>query len=135
MSHESHEPEQSFNLPAPHTEYGSLSNEEQTFMPTTEKAASKAVEQTPNPFLATGGPDPVTASNNPAAAPPAPLAMGMMPLIADDADLIEKEWVEKAKQIVDNTRHDPYSQNKQLTKVKADYLKKRYNKDIKLDEE
>ena len=56
-------------------------------------------------------------------------------LSAEDADLIEKTWVEKAKQIVSETRGDPFSQNKEINKVKADYIKKRYNKDIKLASE
>lgn len=56
-------------------------------------------------------------------------------LIADDADLIEKEWVNKAKAIVDNTRNDPHLQNKQINLVKADYIKKRYNKDIKVSKD
>ena len=60
---------------------------------------------------------------------------GTMPMIADDADLIEKEWVLKAKEIVARTRHDPYEQNKQVESFKADYMKKRYNKDIKLTED
>lgn len=58
-----------------------------------------------------------------------------MPTIADDADLIEKEWVEKAKEIVARTRHDPYEQNKEVERMKADYMKKRYNKDIKITED
>lgn len=53
-----------------------------------------------------------------------------MPHIADDTDLIEKEWVDKAKEIVDKYADDPYRQNKELNKVKAEYLKKRYNKVI-----
>ena len=56
-------------------------------------------------------------------------------LTAEDADLIEKTWIEKAKQIVAETRGDPYTQNKEINKVKADYIKKRYNKDIKLASE
>lgn len=56
------------------------------------------------------------------------------PQIADDTDLIEKEWVEKAKSIVEQTKHDPYLQNKEMGVMKADYLKKRYNKDVKLSE-
>lgn len=52
-------------------------------------------------------------------------------LVADDADLIEKEWVLKAKAIVMQTRSDPHMQNVKMNDVKADYLKKRYNKDIK----
>jgi hypothetical protein len=58
-----------------------------------------------------------------------------LPPIADDVDLIEKEWVDKAKEIVDRTSHDPYLQNQEITKVKEDYLKKRYNKSIKLSGE
>jgi hypothetical protein len=55
-------------------------------------------------------------------------------LIADDTDLIEKEWVIKAKAIVAYTKDDPHMQNREMTKMKADYLKKRYNKDLKLSE-
>ena len=51
----------------------------------------------------------------------------------DDGDLIEKEWVEKAKAIVDRNRYDPYKQNEELTVFKADYMQKRYNKSIKLN--
>jgi hypothetical protein len=52
--------------------------------------------------------------------------------VAADSDLIEKEWVNKAKQIVENTRDDPYKQSEGLTVVKVDYMKKRYNKTLKL---
>ena len=58
-----------------------------------------------------------------------------MPSIADDTDLIEKEWVMKAKEIVGRTKHDPYQQNKEVERMKADYLKKRYNKDVKVAED
>jgi hypothetical protein len=55
-------------------------------------------------------------------------------LSADDNDLIEKEWVNKAKQIVERTRDDPYKQSGDLTIFKADYLKKRYGKTIKVSQ-
>ena len=57
-----------------------------------------------------------------------------VPVTAEDTDLIEKQWVVKAKSIVNNTQDDPYSQSKQLTAIKADYLQKRYNKNLKLGE-
>lgn len=60
--------------------------------------------------------------------------MAVAPAIADDSDLIEKEWVDKAKQIVEHTKHDPHKQSKEMNVMKADYLKKRYNKDVKLSE-
>jgi hypothetical protein len=58
-----------------------------------------------------------------------------LPTEAQDSDLIEKEWVERAKQIVEHTREDPYEQLRALSHMKADYLKKRYNKDIKITDE
>ena len=51
---------------------------------------------------------------------------------SDDTDLIEKEWVDKAKQIVESTKDDPYKQTEEMTVFKADYMKKRYNRTIKL---
>ncbi len=57
------------------------------------------------------------------------------PAIADDKDLIEKEWVEKAKRIVETTKADPYKQTKEINHFKADYLKKRYNKELKVAED
>lgn len=52
-----------------------------------------------------------------------------MPQIADDIDLIEKEWVEKAKQIVEKTKDDPRTQTAELDKVKIEYRKKRFNQE------
>ena len=56
------------------------------------------------------------------------------PQIADDVDVIEKEWVDKAKHIVGSTKEDPHEQGKEVSKLQADYLMKRYNKKIKLSE-
>lgn len=59
---------------------------------------------------------------------------GSTPLIADDVDVIEKEWVEKAKKIVDSTKSDPHQLEKEVSKLQADYLMKRYNKKLKVSE-
>ncbi len=56
------------------------------------------------------------------------------PVIADDVDVIEKEWVDKAKKIVSATKEDPYTQEREVSKLQADYLSKRYNKNLKLAE-
>lgn len=56
------------------------------------------------------------------------------PILAEDVDLIEKEWVNKAKAIVEHTKDDPRRQNHEINKMKADYIKKRYNKDIQVGE-
>lgn len=54
---------------------------------------------------------------------------------AGDVDVIEKVWIDKAKHIVDKTSSDPFEQQKMLSQIKADYIKKRFNKDIKIDDE
>jgi hypothetical protein len=53
--------------------------------------------------------------------------------LADEDDLIEKEWINKAKAIVERTRDDPHKQSQELTVVKADYMKQRYNKTVKVN--
>lgn len=57
------------------------------------------------------------------------------PAVAADEDLIEKEWVEKAKKIISDTKHDPYQQERAVRRLQADYLQKRYGKTIKVPEE
>lgn len=52
---------------------------------------------------------------------------------SDDKDKIEKEWVDKARKIVEQTKHDPHRQSEELTVMKADYMKQRYNKIIKVE--
>jgi hypothetical protein len=55
-------------------------------------------------------------------------------LNAQDADLIEKEWVERAKSLVAQTQDDPYKQKNEMSKIKADYIKKRFNKTIPVED-
>jgi hypothetical protein len=62
----------------------------------------------------------------------APIADDTNPASAGDEDLIEKEWVEKAKKVVESTKHDPYLQGKEVSKLQADYLQKRYGKTVNL---
>lgn len=98
-------------------------------------APAPAVAPPVDPGLAT---PPAAPPASPTASPtgdPALPAQGASPLIADDNDLIEKEWVEKAKQLVEQTKGDPYKQNQEMNKFKASYIKKRYNKDIHLSKD
>lgn len=53
-----------------------------------------------------------------------------LPAVAGDDDLIEKEWVDKAKQIISSTRDDPARREKEVSRLQADYLKKRYGKEL-----
>ncbi|MCA9330558.1 hypothetical protein KC957_00780 [Candidatus Saccharibacteria bacterium] len=114
---------------------------------TNEAGASNAPleQQSTTPEMAVGEPtgmptagqgqalpgDPPAQQPTLGSAPVAQPATNDPTMIADDADLIEKEWVTRAKAVVEQTKMDPYVQNKELGKVKADYIKRRYNKDIK----
>jgi hypothetical protein len=52
------------------------------------------------------------------------------PAVAADDDLIEKEWVDKAKEIIEKTKDDPYRREREVGRLQSDYLKKRYGKDL-----
>ena len=52
------------------------------------------------------------------------------PSVASDADLMEKEWVDKLKNMINETRNDPYSRQQKFKEIQMDYLKKRYNRII-----
>ena len=68
----------------------------------------------------------------PVADPAATVKDDSNPAVAADEDLIEKEWVEKAKKVIAETRHDPHLQESEVSKLQADYLQKRYGKTVKL---
>lgn len=91
--------------------------------------AAQAVRATP----AIPMPFPPTAPVNPPADDVSSATAGAAVPVMDDQDLIEKEWVHKAKQIVERNRDDPYKQSEELTVFKAEYMKKRYGKSIKLN--
>ncbi len=135
-------------LPAPHSEAMPTSggSPEANVSAVNEADMAKAVEQGTTsqgsvPFDMNLGPQPaVSTTFDPVQVTPQSQSSVTadddgLPEIAEDNDLIEKEWVEKAKRIVDQTKSDPHVQNKEMNKMKADYLKKRYNKDIKLVED
>lgn len=69
--------------------------------------------------------------------PPAPVATDddatsskAVPLVAADDDLIEKEWVDKAKAVIAETKDDPYRREEEVSKLQVDYLRKRYGKEL-----
>lgn len=53
---------------------------------------------------------------------------------AADTDRIESVWVEKAKSIIAKTHDDPHLQKQEMSRIKADYIQKRFGKQIKTDE-
>lgn len=52
------------------------------------------------------------------------------PIVANDDDLIEKEWVDKAKKILVETRDDPYQREREISKLQIEYIRRRYGRQI-----
>ena len=73
---------------------------------------------------------PVAAPAPPAPSPTTPLVDDDLPSVANDDDLIEKEWVDKAKKIIVQTKDDPYRREQEVSKLQADYLEKRYGRKL-----
>ena len=48
----------------------------------------------------------------------------------DTAALIEKEWVDKAKKIIAETKDDPYRREVEIGKLQIEYIRKRYGREI-----
>ena len=53
-----------------------------------------------------------------------------VPISANDDDLIEKEWVDKAKKILAETKDDPYRRESEVNKLQIEYIRKRYGREI-----
>lgn len=53
---------------------------------------------------------------------------------AADNDRIEKEWVNRAKTIIAQTKDDPHEQKKEISKVKAEYIRQRFGKNVPTDD-
>jgi len=69
---------------------------------------------------------PLPVADEPAATPP----IATSPSVASDDDLIEKEWVERAKKLLDETKDDPYRREQEVSRLQADYLLKRYGREL-----
>lgn len=90
-------------------------------LPSPEPATAGTSDAPIGPPIDVGTPTPVIPAANP----------GPTPEEAADNDRIEQEWVIKTKQVLLATRNDPYEQARQLAALRADYMLKRYNKEIK----
>lgn len=125
-----------FELPAQPQAPESESRQEQTAEapPARPEQAGKQPKQPALPAV----PDDIPTVDQPViAAPPQDLtAAGPADpkAIAADTERIEREWVDKVKNIIAHTQDDPHLQKEQMSKVKAEYIQKRFNKTIKTDE-
>jgi hypothetical protein len=53
---------------------------------------------------------------------------------ASEGDRIEKQWIDRAKAVIAKTQDDPFEQKQAMSKVKAEYIQKRFNKTVKTDD-
>jgi hypothetical protein len=99
-------------------------------------ARQEQVAKQPPPALP-AVPEDIPAVDQPVIAAP-PQDIAALPAdphaIAQDSDHIEREWVDKVKNVIAKTHNDPYLQKDQMSRVKAEYIQKRFNKTIKTDE-
>ncbi len=51
-----------------------------------------------------------------------------------DTDHIERIWLDKVKSVASQTKDDPFAQKHHMSQIKADYIQKRFGKNIKTDE-
>lgn len=51
-------------------------------------------------------------------------------LVAEDTNLIEKQWIDKSKAIIRDTKDDPYRREEAVSELQREYLRKRYGKEI-----
>jgi len=78
----------------------------------------------PSQAIATG----IVADDKPASSTAVPASS------AQDTDRIEKEWVDRAKAVIAKTKDDPFEQKNEMSKVKAEYISKRFNKTLRTDD-
>lgn len=62
----------------------------------------------------------------PAPTGPLPGMAQAAPAVADDIDVIEPEWVEKAEEVVRSHVGDPYGEEEAIEHLQQDYMQKRY---------
>lgn len=125
--------------PQPRHEYQPPAPDSSEHLPTPEHTGEKTYEREQNMRQvdrSAGPPMPVPVVPLPPQAPSLPTVSNQAaddsvgPTIASDDDLIEKEWVDKAKKIIAETQNDPYRREKEVTKLQVDYLRKRYGKEL-----
>ncbi len=100
---------------------------------TSKKVAGpeETVARPSSPTTTTGGQAtnlPVTAVTPSAQVPSQTIPEDDLP--AEDVDVIEKEWVDRAENIIKSTANDPFAEEQQEESLSKEYLKKRFNVDV-----
>jgi hypothetical protein len=95
----------------------------------TEQSIGAATQQ-PAITMPTPTPTVQPATAQPAVITPTTTDDTTTPATAADVDLIEKEWVMKAKTVISQTKSDPAGQERMIAELMRDYVKKRYGKEV-----
>jgi hypothetical protein len=103
-------------------------------MPTMPSAMPAAGPQQAQPTGAISVP-PAEIPRQPFGAVPASMPDAAAVQASDDESSVDQEWITKARDIVAKTHSDPYLLSQEISKIKAQYIKVRYNKDIKTVDE
>lgn len=124
-------------LPKINPEYQAPRPESEPQIPSPERSGERSHEQEQRPAQVeqNAAPPPIPVPLPPPVVPVPATAQAaddtsVGPTLAADDDLIEKEWVDKAKKIIADTRDDPYRREQEVSKLQADYLRKRYGKEL-----
>ncbi|HMS93342.1 MAG TPA: hypothetical protein PKD28_03025 [Candidatus Saccharibacteria bacterium] len=127
--------EQSPSLPAPMPEVvpGSVPEVYPDREPTRiEQEPQPAPQQpAPDPAVVPVLPQPVVQTDDTTVSP---TVITDVPDTAADDDLIEKEWVNKAKHIIAQTVDDPRAREEAVGQLQREYLRKRYGKELGVSE-
>lgn len=122
-------------------------------IPSSGESFTEHAREQPPAYQETFGSKPLTPPSAVPSLPPPPVVHLQQPPVADqpvvqastgivntsslsaaDQDHIEKQWIDAAKTVAAKTRSDPYTQKNEMSKVKADYIHKRFKKVVKTDD-
>lgn len=111
----------------------SIPDQKKPELMTSKKVAGPAetVARSSLPTTTTGDPAanlPVATGAPAAQAPTQTVSEDDLP--AEDVDVIEKEWVDRAENIIKTTANDPFVEEQQEESLSKEYLKKRFNVDV-----
>jgi hypothetical protein len=125
----------SFELPTPSTPEDETRQEQAVEAPPAQpEQVGKQAKQPALPKV----PDDIPAVDKPLVAAPPQDVKRSVPsdphVSAGDSERIEPIWVNKVKDIELHTVDDPHTRTVEMSKVKAEYKLKRFNKQVKSDE-
>lgn len=126
-------PENGINFNSPNIEGNLLGREKDMANVEVSTSNTEQLSQQVNDALSTTEPSavvipPILPTVNDSISGSAQSSTSSHPKVAEDVDLIEKEWVDRAKKIISETQNEPHLRDKQVTELRESYKNKRYSK-------